>query len=607
MTRADPNINALWARVLIDEFARLGLRHACVSPGSRSTPLVLALASHPQVEDLSIVDERAASFQALGLAQVTRRPVVLVCTSGTAAANYLPAICEADASGVPLIVLTADRPQPLRDAGASQAMDQLKLYGDRVRWFHELAQPEFESHKLRYLRSTADYAWDRACGRRAGPVHLNLPFRKPLEPTAIADGGRDSVPRRMGPDERQAVDGRPGGAPWTRTSEGRLAPPTDAVCALAERLVAAERPLILAGADVDAAGARSALAALADALAVPVLAEPTSRLRYGSSTPNILGEGSWLAASGLYEAFGRPDLIVRLGRAPLLWSLQGLVDDQVTEQVAVTADPYRHDPEHRVCWKIVADPARVLEEALAHVGRLGTGQSGATRWLEAHRQAAVAARGALASACAETDALVEPAVWWALGRAMPSDAAIFVSNSMPVRDLDAFLPASPEPLEVFFNRGINGIDGVVSTGLGVARGRVGRGPTVIVTGDVALAHDIGALAAAEGVDATLVVIDNGGGGIFEHLPIAENRGGAAGEVFERHFITPQRGVVERVRGFGVPVAVARTGDALREAVAASFAEPGVQAVIVPTDRRDDLAWRRACRQRITAAIARNLG
>ncbi|MGD2114058.1 MAG: 2-succinyl-5-enolpyruvyl-6-hydroxy-3-cyclohexene-1-carboxylic-acid synthase, partial [Acidobacteriota bacterium] len=267
-----PNLSTLWGRVLVDELARCGLRHAVIAPGSRSTPLAFACADHPDVSDLSVIDERSAAFVALGLARATGRPAAVISTSGTAAANFLPAVTEADRAGVPLLVLTADRPARLRDAGDSQTADQTKLYGERVRWFHEVTEarlePGSEEPSLRSLRSTAGHAWSRALGAAGppGPVHLNLPFEKPLEPAV--EGPRPGTPApeaglpgALPPtfDPGGVAAGRPGGAPWL---EVRSTPPTagtphlEATAAsvewLALALAGARRPLILVGAEAGA-------------------------------------------------------------------------------------------------------------------------------------------------------------------------------------------------------------------------------------------------------------------------------------------------------------------------------------------------------------------
>jgi len=242
------NVNTLWGRVLVDELARAGLRHVAIAPGSRSTPLVTAFAGHPDVRDHSLIDERAAAFFALGLARATGEPAAVLTTSGTAAANLLPAVLEADRSGVPLLLLTADRPPELRDAGESQSADQVKLFGERVRWFHLVAEPAAGDELLRYLRSTACEAWARASGAGGppGPVHLDLPFRKPLAPLPAA-AGEGALPAGFDPAGPGAA-GRPGGAPWRRVALGRRAPDPAAVEELALALAGAERPLVLAGA-----------------------------------------------------------------------------------------------------------------------------------------------------------------------------------------------------------------------------------------------------------------------------------------------------------------------------------------------------------------------
>ncbi|HEX6198726.1 MAG TPA: 2-succinyl-5-enolpyruvyl-6-hydroxy-3-cyclohexene-1-carboxylic-acid synthase, partial [Thermoanaerobaculia bacterium] len=512
MSSSPPNVSTLWGRVLADELARCGLRHAVIAPGSRSTPLVVALAEHPDVLDHSVIDERSAAFVALGLARATGRPAAVATTSGTAAGNLLPAVLEADRAGVPLLLLTADRPPELRDAGDSQSADQVKLFGDRVRWFHLVAEPAADDGRLAYLRSTACEAWARAAGAGGppGPVHLDLPFRKPLEPAPVAAGEAGALPAGFDP-EAPGAAGRPGGAPWRRVSVGRPAPDPAVVEELALALAGAERPLVLAGAldltEVEPPawarpegppGLREALAALLAALPLPVWAEATSQLRLAplrgddeeeGARGAVLGTAGLLLGSGRFAEAARPNLVLRLGEAPLDWPLRRFAERLAAEGVPQWAlDPWgrRRDPEHAVARTVAADPALLLQAVADRLGRYRPAPATDPGWLPLHRAADRAARLALERAMAAREELFDGGVLHRLGRHLPEDAALVLSSSMPLREAESFLVSSGRPADVFANRGLNGIDGVTSTAVGVAAGRraAGEGRTVLVTGDV---------------------------------------------------------------------------------------------------------------------------
>lgn len=601
MTVSDSNaarpVADLWAGELVEEFARCGMRHCCISPGSRSTPLVVRFDAHPDIETISIIDERSAAFFALGIARATGRPVGLVCTSGTAAANWMPAVCEADRARVPLILMTADRPPRLRATGSPQSMDQLQLYGSRVRWFHECGRPEAEDDAFRALLSTVDFAWQRARDPLPGPVHLNLPFRKPLEPLPVAADHRDAVPEDFQPPSR------PSGGPFSEFTTGVPAPDETLVDWMVGRLADADRPLFVCGADRRGAAYREPLVMLAETIEAPIVAEPTSQLRYGpgggSERRPVIGVGDYLFDSALYAGEGAPDLIVRTGEAPLTWAGRRFSGGVAGYQVSVQPNVQRRDPDHVVDRYLVTDPGRLFEACRRRLAGDGTADG---EWLVRHRRVAETAHRALTEALSEADGLEEPRMWWELQRHLPSPSTLFVSNSMPVRNLDMYAPGGEAAIDVYFNRGLNGIDGIASTGMGVAAAT--DPPTVVVTGDVAFRHDVGALAAARrtGSAATLVVVDNGGGAIFDQLPIAE-----CGDVHERQFVTaPQLDVGRVGEGFDLPVAIPEDwqefGDALREAVAAD----DMRIVWVRTDRSRDKARGEAIRRRVVEAIDRRL-
>jgi 2-succinyl-5-enolpyruvyl-6-hydroxy-3-cyclohexene-1-carboxylate synthase len=591
--RAAPNHAHAFAGALFEELARAGVRHVCVSPGSRSTPLVAAALGQPQLRCWSHLDERCSAFFALGLAKATRAPVALVCTSGTAAANFHPAVIEAHHARVALLVLTADRPPELRGWGAGQTIDQLRLYGAAVRWFAEVPVPEGGEAALRHARALACRAVALARGLPAGPVHLNLPFREPLEPAVEPAARATSL-------EPLAADGR-GEVPYTQAQTSPAVPAPELADSLARLLRAAERGVVVCGPlDATFAAAR-AIARLAAALGWPLLAEPTSQLRRG---PHLEGSPV-VATSDLFlrdEATAArlaPDCVLRFGDTPTskpfrLW----LEKHRPQDLLLVDPDAVWQDPSHLASSVLRADPEALCDAIMQNLGERPAALS---PWLHDFLEAERRTRATLEAMLADEDSLLEPRAVRELGEALPDGAILYVSNSMPVRDLDAFLAPGPSALRVLCNRGANGIDGMVSSALGAAA--AAEGPVVLLTGDLAFLHDAGGLLAARhhALRATIVVLDNDGGGIFSLLPIAEY-GETVG--FEEYFRAPHGLDLGAVaRAYGARFTRIGSWEHFRAALKESFAAPGVSLVAVPVDRDRNVAHLRDLYRAVSAALA----
>ncbi len=503
----DPtNRNTALASAFVEELGRCGVRHAVLSPGSRSTPLAVALHREAAIELSVIVDERSAAFFALGAASATGAPVAMLCTSGTAAANFHPAICEADISAVPLIALTADRPPELRGIGAGQTIDQLKLYGDSVRWFCEVGNHDADDAGLLHYRSVACRAVAAARGdARPGPVHLNLAWREPLAP--VEEAGAVSAADPL------ALEGR-GERPLTAVASAPPAPDEFLLSELARHLGAAERPLIVAGRQSDA-GLREPLAGLAAAAGAPIMAEPTSQLRVGPHDRShvVSAYDSILRAEA---APAEPDLVLRFGEMPTSKPLREWLAAAAADQLVIDPTGGWNEPTNRAAAVVRAEPAGL---AAGIAERLSPPRG--TGWPDAWLEAEAAARSALDAGLAEIEGPSEPGLATALGAAYSDGDLVYTASSMPVRDQEAFLPPSDADVLFLANRGANGIDGLVSSGIGAAHAS-GR-PTVIVTGDLGLLHDLGGLAALREVTdpVRVVVVNNDGGGIFGFLPQAE--------------------------------------------------------------------------------------
>ena len=580
------NPSTALATVLVDELVRCGLREAVVAPGSRSAPLAMALhaaAARPG-SPLRLhvrIDERSASFLALGLAKASGRPVALVCTSGTAAAHFHAAVIEAGEAGVPLLVLTADRPPELRGTGANQTIDQLKLYGDAVRWFCETGAPENRPGQAAYWRSLACRAWFISGGNEAsgaGPVHLNLPLRDPLVP-GLADAGAAGDA-----DWCEPLDGRPDGSAWTRFGgQGDASQSGQGVPAVS--LDWTERGLVVAGdgtADPDAA------MRLADQAGWPLLAEPSSGARRGSAA---LGSYQYLLDSAAFTGAHRPDVIVSAGRPGLSRGQQALLRGSGTGQrhVVLTQGPGR--------W---SDPARSATDVAARVvlrgAPAGAGESG---WLRSWRAADAAARTAADKVLAADGSLSEPLTAREVAAALPAGGLLWVAASMPARDLDRHMSPRAD-VRVLANRGTSGIDGQVSAAIGAALAHqaAGGGPAAAVLGDLAALHDATGLmfsTADARPDLCLIVVNNDGGGIFSALEPA-----AFSDSFERVFGTPHG------TDFAALAAAAGLKYMLLEGaadLAGALTGAGLRLAEVRTDRAGSLMLRAAISEACAEAIS----
>ncbi|MFD3687806.1 2-succinyl-5-enolpyruvyl-6-hydroxy-3-cyclohexene-1-carboxylic-acid synthase [Nocardiopsis sp. NPDC058631] len=565
------NPSTALARVLVDELARGGLVEAVVAPGSRSTPLALALVSHPGIRVHVRVDERSASFLALGLARASRRPVAVVCTSGTAAANLHPAVMEADESAVPLLVMTADRPPELRGTGANQTVDQIGLYGGAVRMFAEVGTPDPVPGMVAYWRSLACRAWGSAVGGRPGPVHLNVAFREPLTPDD--NGTRWPEP----------LEGRPGRRPWIN----RPGPPAEPAPFV---LPAAERGVIVCGdGDYDPVP----YLALAELTGWPLLAEPTSNARRAGAVSTY----RQLLASPRFVSEYAPELVVSVGRPNL--SRQILAFLRRAERHVVVTSGAVGDPAGSLA-NAFSDPARTATDVVAAVAPptgsdFHTVQS--TDWSRGWLRAEAAARGALDAVLDEDEALSEPRLARDLVSHLSAGSLLFAGSSMPIRDLDATMRARCG-VRLVGNRGVSGIDGTVSTAVGAALAHQseGGGQAYALLGDLALLHDQNGLIIGPGEprpDLAVVVVNNDGGGIFSGLEQAGHPD------FERVFGTPHGVSMERVAAVAdLPYTRLEWATDLPKALLGE----GLRVIEVCTKRPDSAALRRRMQAAVDAVL-----
>ncbi len=589
------DLHSAWARWFISALADSGLRDVVISPGSRSTPLALAAAECPRVRCLPVVDERVAAFVALGQARVTGGASMLLCTSGTAGAHYLPALIEASQAYVPVLVVTTDRPWEAYDCAAPQTIDQTDLFGRVVRHRAELGLPDASPDALAAVGRIAAQALALSRAPTPGPVHLNARFRKPLEPVDVPS------PEPWSADLARRVSL---GAP--RVFTPHAVPSSDGVAALTAALAGARRPLFVCGPSVTwGAPADEALFALAAAVGAAVVAESASGYRHVAST------GAALACPGLdlavrseaWRAAHRPDVVVSWSLPPTSPALSQWIAHPAVDRWVISPHGWP-DPSGDARALLVGEPAAVARAVLDALGgrhvEVDHVWSEALRRADAHSWAAVRA---------ETfgDALDELTIAQALVDALPTGACLAVGNSMPVRDLE--LAAPLRSLRVLHQRGGSGIDGLIAGAVGARTALHASDPVAVYLGDVSAAHDLGGLSAAQHLDCPLVVllVQNEGGRIFAELPLGRTAppGSARAEAFGRFFLTPQ-GIrwAEAAAAFGHRYARAETPEALSAALESALDTAGVTVIEAVVAPEDGVARRRRVRERVAAELAR---
>ncbi len=562
------NLNSLWCSVWVETWVQEGLRHAVICPGSRSTPLAMALARHPEVRATPVLDERSAAFFALGLARAAHQPAVVVCTSGSAGAHFLPAMIEAKETATPLIVVTADRPPELRECASGQTIDQTKLFGDYARWYHELALPELTEGLFAYLRQTVRQAWNRAIA--AGPVHLNAPFRDPLPP--LPDDGAAS-------DFADQLDASFFAHPDLPRSTGLT---------LAHQ-VTTQRGVIVAGQSMprDVTAYAAKLCEYARATGWPILADGLSPARFHAADDiTVVSTYDTILRNERVARELTPRYVLGLEGWPTSKVLRAWIEQSQAEVLMVSPLAGNRDGVHGRTREISA-PATSL--------RFDTGARIDPVYANAWQQAEDVVREKIDSwmGFAEVEGF-EGKVAWRLSKELSAGHNIVLASSMPVRDWEYFSRTRHQGPTVFSSRGANGIDGTLSTAAGVAAGS-GR-PTVLLCGDLAFLHDANGLALHHEItgDLTVVVINNQGGGVFEHLPVAE-----FDPEFERFFATPQQtDLASLCAAHSVPHRLVTT----EEVLLGSAVQPGFNVVEIRTDRKRDAATRKKLFRECSRAI-----
>ncbi|MDX2257264.1 MAG: 2-succinyl-5-enolpyruvyl-6-hydroxy-3-cyclohexene-1-carboxylic-acid synthase [Pseudanabaenaceae cyanobacterium bins.39] len=570
------NRNTLWASIVAEELYRAGVRTVCISPGSRSTPLVIALAElrdrHSDLKLLVHIDERSSSFFALGVAKMQRAPVALLCTSGTAAANYYPAIIESYHSYIPLIVLTADRPPELRDCGSGQTIDQINIYGKYARYFFEVGIPEIIGFRLRYLRSLISRSVSIALGKGetpAGTVHLNFPFADPMAPVPVLD----DVPEDIALISPEAILGNPAGSAYSQIVAGVRYLDTELIAAIANQIISHPRGVIVVGVYDAPLGFVDAVRHLARVTGYPLLIEATGAYRQGE----ISHYDSFLRSPNFCKTHA-PEIVIRFGAMPtsksyLLWLQQHINCQQIV------VGRINSDPTHGITQSLNVHPVHFCNQLATYLENYAQQPWQDRQWRLDFEMAESITTDAINQSLESIDELFDGKVYAELAAFLPDYSCIYVASSMPIRDLDTFFH-SDRPITVLANRGANGIDGTVSSALGAAW--VSLQPMVLICGDLAFYHDLNGLLAAKQyqISLTIILLNNDGGGIFHLLPIAKFE-----NTFEEFFGT-NHGLdfAAIVRAYDCEYTLIQDWSHFGEVLQSSLSSAGTQVLEIKTDR-----------------------
>jgi 2-succinyl-5-enolpyruvyl-6-hydroxy-3-cyclohexene-1-carboxylate synthase len=579
MPIAFKNINQLWAYILTETLKHLGLTCAVICPGSRSTPLAMAFAQQaPEIEAISILDERSAAFFALGQAKATGRPVVLVCTSGTAGANFYSAVIEASYSSVPLLVLTSDRPPELRDCHSGQTIDQLRLYGNYPNWQAELALPSSEMGMLAYLRQTVIHSWERTQTPSKGAVHLNIPFRDPLAP--VLDGTDLSfLQSQFHPEEFFAGIANPFPIPYSP-------------CPMPQEWKECDRGIIIAGVaqPLQPQEYCKAIALLSQALQWPVLAEGLSPVRnYAELNPYLISTYDLILRNQQLAKQLAPQMVIQVGEMPTSKELRSWIDTTQPRRWVIDKSEQNLDSLHgrTTHLRISVEDIKVEER------NLSLSSDYAKKWCDAEAKV----RLTVDQTMVKIDEIIESKAAWLISQILPPGTPLFIANSMPVRDVEYFWKPNNLKVRSYFNRGANGIDGTLSTALGIAHRQQS---SVMLTGDLALLHDTnGFLIRNKFVGhLTIVLINNNGGGIFEMLPIAKFE-----PPFEEFFGTPQDiNFAQLCATYNVQHELISSWQQLQQKLN-PLPTTGIRVLELQTNRKADAKWRQDNLKNFAADIA----
>lgn len=583
MTLDFSNINTLWTSILVETWYQLGLTTAVISPGSRSTPLTVAFAHHKNLSSIPILDERSAAFFALGIAKKSGLPVALVCTSGTAGANYYPAIIEARESRIPLLILTCDRPPELRDCHSGQTVDQVKFYGHYPNWEMDLALPSVDSFMLGYVRQMALYAWEKSLFPVPGSVHLNIPFKDPLAP--IVDPQISSIlTEEFTQETGEHFFDHCQYFPQVST------PIPPSLHSLFKTWKNQDQGVIIGGVanPLNPLLYSQAIAVLSQFLKWPVLAEGLSPLRnYASLNPYLISTYDCLLRNPNYAQELSPKIVIQIGDLPTSKELRLWLEKTQPQRFIIDPSDHNFDPLHGKTIHVRTTPEIVMDSLQSSPSFLETKNTQKmTDYLQKWCDLETQIREKIDSTFRSIETIIEPKISWLISQILPPETPLFISNSMPVRDVEFFWSPNNRHIRPYFNRGANGIDGILSTALGIAHHNQ---PSVLLTGDLALLHDTNGFLVSQKLQGhlTIILINNQGGGIFEMLPISQFN-----PPFEEFFATPQEIDFSLLcQTYKIPYQQIETWEELQEKLN-PLPLTGMRVLELKTDRQKDSKWRK---------------
>lgn len=583
------NRNYFWAETFIKELNSIGVKYACISPGSRNTPLTLAIANNKKLKSFVHIDERCSAFFALGIAKATNSPVILQSTSGTATAELYPAIIEAYQQRVPLIVCTADRPAELLNTGANQTINQNNLYKNHIRWFFDVGLPEPIPRRIRHIKAIAKRAVYESMVRSKGPVHLNFPFRKPFEPDTFTDEVSSEVietAKLVLPDKKDLYK-----------ENGKNIVSEKWFKEIAQHLTKFKKGLIIAGPENYNELFHFNCQKLASILGYPILADGASQLRFGKhNKENILSSFEGFLRSELFSRKYKPEIILQFGRTITSKALGLFFEKCSAIRFMVNEYGDWFDPANRANASFACKPYLFCEKMIEHLQSRKVKRS--QSWLKATKELDEKSLKVKNEIISKSDFPNECRIIEELVNLLPEKSQLMISNSMPIRDFDYFAPVTKKIINIFNNRGASGIDGITATALGLAV--LEKRPTVLLTGDSAFYYDLNALLAARKYKIPLIIIliNNNGGGIFEVLPVSKY-----GKIYKEYFVAPHDlDFSPFVKAFGGNYSLIKSWRDFRDEFGNALKKKGFSVLEIRTDAAASLKLRQVYWKEVNKAL-----
>lgn len=574
------NRNSLWTETFVRELSALGVKYACISPGSRNTPLTLAFAQNKQIKSFVHIDERSGAFFALGLAKGSSTPVALVCTSGTAVAEFYPAIIEAYQQRIPLIICTADRPPELIDVGANQTINQNNIYRNHIRWFFDVGLPEPIARRIKHIKSIARRAYSESFLISRGPVHLNFPFRKPFEPESYTDEISEDIIRLAEYVNGNKKDLFKEDEQDFHSSKWFLE--------ILSHLKKEEKGIIVAGPENYNSSFHNTVYELSEYLGYPILADGASQLRFGNGNKvNVISNYEAFLRSEFFTKEHSPKVILQFGRTVTSKALDEYLEKQSAVRFMINDFGDWFDPSNKAAAALACKPYIFCLKMIEEIRKSSSPRKD-SKWLNDFISADISSRKVKRKIIESSSFPNESRVIKEILNAVPQNVQIMISNSMPIRDFDYFASKCEKEITVFNNRGASGIDGITSTALGIASSS--ETPTLLLTGDLSFYYDINGILAAKKykIPLTVVLINNNGGGIFEVLPISDY-----GNIFNQYFIAPHDlDFAPIIKAFGGKYHLAKSWESFSEKLKSSFNQNSFSVLEVRTDAKKSLAVRK---------------